>query len=244
VPKEADDGHTNLEFDAERKKLAGRWIEASVGSILPTLDLQTMTFEWLDDEHNVLQSHQMVGKTLTEVETSIEQDLSKLGLDPEGFTAKLHFEIPEYSWLTETLIQPEQKDLDEWVKYRSLANAACEFMLKDLYLKSEYRIWPHHFDTGIYVESKKKIGLGFGLAMKDSLEDVPYFYFAGYPLNGKAIKYHKAPTLRAGKWFLSESWSGAFLGLDTLENMSSDEQLEQVSMFVQDASAFFLNRRY
>ena len=59
--------------------------------------------------------------------------------------------------------------LDEWMEWRTLGNEACKKILKILNVEGNIRIWPHHFDTGIYVAANLNLNIGFGFAMEDEL---------------------------------------------------------------------------
>ena len=94
----------------------------------------------------------------------------------------------------------------------------------------------HHFDTDIYIEPSAKIGIGFGLAMEDSLVGAPYFYFSGYGLNGYTIDYTNFQVLEIGKWIVKENWKGAVLPLQELQGTKPDK----VALFQEQASSCFL----
>ena len=72
--------------------------------------------------------------------------------------------------------------LNELLNYRKLAHTALEKVLHDNSIKSEIRIWPHHFDTGAFgsLPGRPGASVGFGLAIPDSLVDDYYFYISGY----------------------------------------------------------------
>ena len=210
VPKQEDDSHTNLYYDSVGDRIVGRWISTPQGDGLLALQLSTLEFLWLDRSLKVRFKVSSVGKDRAEVETLIAEQLSGLDLDPRGFADDLHFEIPEYTWAEEQIQAIAAKHLDEWRYYRSMANELCHLALAYLQLEQEVRIWPHHFDTGIYAPVSEKLGLGCGLAMEDSLSACAYFYVAGYPLKG-SINYNALPPLKAGRWVISEHWKGAIL---------------------------------
>ena len=67
-------------------------------------------------------------------------------------------------------------------------------------MNSEVRIWPHHFDTGIYLEVNSKLGIGFGWAMADKMIDQPYFYFTPYGLNGHKLLTENLEDPEHGFW--------------------------------------------
>ena len=159
-----------------------------------------------------------------------------MGLKKEGFRDKLHFEIPVYPFLNDPFESFDLKSRDNWEYYRSMANLACSELIGYLQVVGEIRIWPHHFDTGIYVEPNGNTGLGFGLAMEDSMVGGPYFYFSGYRLNGEGFDYENAPHLVTGKWMISENWKGAVLPLSELKKDDS----RKISTFLKEVSQWFL----
>ncbi len=167
VPAKEDDSHTNISFDSLANRIVGRWIFSPNGSILLTLNLSSLDFEWLDASYNVLQTIPSVCKTMAEIEQGIFKGLPKLGLKSDGFSDNLHYEIPEYSVSKELIPSMGVGEFNDWRYFRKLANEASEMALEKIGAEGEVRIWPHHFDTGIYAQLSKQLGLGFGLAMED-----------------------------------------------------------------------------
>jgi len=123
-----------------------------------------------------------------------------------------------------------------WNEYRSLANVACDLLLGFLQDDGEVRIWPHHFDTGTYLEVTSEISLGFGLAMEDSMVGAPYFYFSGYGLNGNEIEYSKMTPPSVGKWVITEHWKGAVLPLSDL----TENAYDKIAIYIKEVSALYL----
>ncbi len=113
--------------------------------------------------------------------------------------------------------------VENWIHLRKLANEACTHVLVYLQQSGEIRIWPHHFDTGLYVEATPAIGIGFGLAMEDKLVGEPYFYLTGFGLGEKKPNYEKKSILPAGEWVLSKKWKGAVLRISDLEPGNESE---------------------
>ena len=198
VPVQDDDSHTNLAYDALGDRLLGRWIQAGENALLPALRLHDQAVIWYDDQHEELLVMPTIGRALQEVEEDIARLLPELGLDPKPFAAPMHYDMPEYD-LGEVVPVIAHADLNAWRSYRSHANMTCHLLLEHLQVGGEVRIWPHHFDTGIYVKPNARMGLGFGLAPSDDFCDVPYYYVAGYPEEGQ-LDYKAAPELDAGHW--------------------------------------------
>lgn len=232
VPALEDDSHTNLSFDSLANRIIGRWIYSSNGSIILTLDLSSLDFEWLDASYNVLQSVPSVCKTITEIEQEISRGLLKLGLEPDGFSEKLHYDIPEYSLSKGLFPSIGIVEFNDWRYYRKLANVASALALEKMEAEGEVRIWPHHFDTGIYALANNGVGIGFGLAMEDSMVGTPYFYIAGYPNNGGSFDYGLLPDMETGRWIIGENWKGAVLPLSDLNPENEAEANKSLALFL------------
>jgi hypothetical protein len=235
VPKQADDSHTNLYFDSISQRIYGHWIAGNKGKIIFSLNLGTFHFEWMNDELKVIQSHSILNKTSTEIEKGIAEVLSEIGLQENGFRNELHFEIAVYPFLNDAFTILDANHLKEWKAYRALANHASLDLLGIVQATSEIRIWPHHFDTGIYTEINNNLAIGFGLAMEDSMVGTPYFYYSAYGLNGYDIDYSNVSNLTTGKWFIDD-WKGAVLPLTGLKNDDSDI----ISIFIKEVTQWFL----
>ncbi|MDT8402294.1 MAG: hypothetical protein RQ743_11420 [Bacteroidales bacterium] len=240
VPEKEDDSHTNFYFDAINERLVGRWVETPQGKILCGLNLTNLSLEWLN---TMLQSQSVINilnKKLKELEQEVSEYPKSLGLNTDKIASPLHFEIPDYKI---PAIQPGEltkEGITKWSKIRDLANNACLATTGYLQAKSEIRIWPHHFDTSIYSQVTKSLGIGFGLAMEDSMVGEPYFYLAGYS-SGSHIQYKDAPKLGSGKWITGEHWGGAVLSLSEIYDLPSDLALEKIYKYVKRSVDWFLN---
>lgn len=226
VPDKADESHSNLYFDPWGNKILGRWIQSGSGTVLVALDLNTLQFEVLNSSRKQILTVSSIGKTMEEIETEFETLLPKAGLDPTGFRAPMPHEIPAYAFSKKPQDAIDAKALDQWKYFRKLANQSCYQFLGYAQAESEVRIWPEHFDTGVYFEYAGKMGIGFGLAMEDSMAGEPYYYMAGYPLNGSLV-FENLPASPTWKWELGEHWKGAILPLSVLEK-ASDSQTEKI----------------
>ena len=146
-----------------------------------------------------------------------------MGLNKLGFRTKLHFDIPDYEFSKEKVAPLNTTSIDEWKHFRQMANEACGLLLGHVQAPGEIRIWPHHFDTGIYVMIKDHLGLGFGLAMQDDLAGAPYFYMAAYPKTGN-LQYNNLPESDEWEWKIGEHWQGAILSIDQFRNKAEAMQ--------------------
>ncbi|MBO6524788.1 MAG: hypothetical protein JJ971_13235 [Balneolaceae bacterium] len=228
VEKKEDDSHTNLGFVPSTNWLETHWIESPKGKIKLVLRITDFCILWLDEKGEAFQTISTVLKTQEEVEDQLKKGIKEAGLDPEGFSEPLHFEIPDYTFVGKPFQMINRHNLDEWTQWRTLANEACGKVLGILDAGVPIRIWPHHFDTGIYVQATDEPGIGFGLAMKDEMAGAPYFYMSGYPSEGK-LDYSEAPELTSGRWEITEGFKGAILPLTEYEEVQEalDQYIEQ-----------------
>ncbi len=230
VTKKEDDSHTNLFFDSVNNRIFGRWVETNQGFVVLALNLETQEYEWLTKSLHQISTHNVVGKTIEEIEIDTEQLLDSKGQSIAGFRKPLHFDIPDYSFKEEPFKPFNKVGLSEWKEYRRLANSMCSSVLGMLQADGEARIWPHHFDTGIYIEQTSSLGIGYGLATFDGMLDSAYFYVSGYGLNDAAIDYNKLEQPSFGKW-LTEDWKGAALEIKKLQGLSLLEKVNIVEKF-------------
>jgi hypothetical protein len=244
VPKKEDESHTNVYFDSLGSRLLGRWIDSPKGKVLVSLNLDTLYFEWLDASMHVLFEAETIGMSYAEIEATLARQIKKLGINAEGFSEKLHFEIPDYPIAHEPVDVLIDDGLAEWKFYRSIANDTCGWLLGHLQQQAEVRIWPHHFDTGIYFIPNDRIGIGYGLAMEDPMAGSPYLYFSGYAQKG-TLNYENVPTLDAGRWEVSESWKGAILPLSDLADLDESEDYsvtDMVETFIRSATDWAMDQ--
>lgn len=239
VPEKEDFSHTTLSFDALGGRIVSRWIETKKGKLIMTLDLREFSFIWLDESFQEIKKYTISGKTRAQIENEILSDFENIGLGKDGFTKKLKYKISDYSFKDEALHTLESAAVNKWIYYRNIANEACERFLRHLMVEDEIRIWPHHFDTGVYKEINDKIGVGFGLAMQDALVDSPYFYLSGYLLEGH-LSFENLPSLKFGKWDIGE-WNGAVLPISDIDHLSDAEKQIAIDEFIKSALNWYWN---
>lgn len=238
--KQEDDSHTNLYFDPVSNRLMSRWVSTSNGKGCLGLNLDTYSYEWLNHTLEVVDEIGIEGKTTRQLEARVGNLLAGEGLDVSDFATALHFEIPSYSFADEPWALLDSKGVEQWKSLRSKANEACLHATQHFLVNGEIRIWPHHFDTGIYVEVHGQLGVGFGFAMEDSLAGSPYFYLTGYPATG-TLDFESAAQPGVGKWLVSEYWQGAVLPITSLEMLNDHEQRQAILTFISEAGNVVLN---
>jgi len=228
--KKEDDSHTNVRFDFLGKQIWGRWATMGEQQLILSLHLESQEFKLLNKQFQEVAAFETIGRTQEEVEVAIANFVTKdLKVEGSILLESLHFEIPEYDFKNNNIQQWDAEALKQWMYYRMLANQACGTLIDHLNIEAEIRIWPHHFDTGIYTEVNQNIGIGFGWAMADSMINEAYFYYSVYGLNGHTIDYSTVKELSAGKWITGEHWNGAVLPL-------SEVNTENIQTYLQEAT--------
>ncbi len=221
VEKKDDDSHNNLGFVPAKNWLETHWIKSPKGKIKLVLRITDFCMLWLDETEEAFQVVSTVLKTQLEVENQLKKGIKEAGLNLDGFSDPMHFEIPEYTFLNQPFQMINRHNLDEWTQWRTLANEACEKVMHILDAEVPIRIWPHHFDTGIYVQVSEKLGIGFGLAMEDDMAGAPYFYMSGYPDQG-SLDYSNVTELESGRWEVTNGFKGAILPLTEIEKTNDE----------------------
>lgn len=242
VPKKDDDSHTNLYFDSLGNRIFGRWITGDDGDFIFTLNLNNQQIEILNTAYELVGEVKTITKALSDIEKEIEAFLPNIKLNPSGFSKKLHYEIPSYSFTNDPVQFIEPEKISEWKRYRRIANNACSLLMGHAQSWEEIRIWPHHFDTGIYLTLSTKLGVGFGLAMQDEMVGAPYFYMSAYTPNG-AIEYQNLPKGKEWKWKLEENWKGAILSLSKFQGKAEQEQEQMLHNFLLESFEWFAKQK-
>lgn len=239
VPKRPDDCHTNLYYDVLGDRVTGRWIQTPQNKVFLSLNLSTLQFDWIDDAMQIAASVSSAGKTIQSIEEELCPIIESLGLNPEGFTEKMHYQITEYPFAGDAIPQISIEDLNQWKSYRKLANEACELVLGYLQSDEETRIWPHHFDTGIYVPANERMGIGFGFAIEDEMAGAPYFYMAGYP-HYDALVYENLPTFEHGHWEIHKNWQGAIFTTNDIDQLEGDALFTALRNYICQALHWYM----
>ncbi|MAY84571.1 MAG: hypothetical protein CMP59_10605 [Flavobacteriales bacterium] len=211
----------------------GRWLESNNGTFILCLNLIDQSFELFDKHFNSLWLVSSNGKSIHEVESQIGSALGDLGLSDENWNKAMHYEIPNYGLTKGPIERLSEDQVEAWKKYRGLANYACMDLLGSCQADSEIRIWPHHFDTGVYFQINDDLGIGFGLAMKDDMANDAYFYLSAYA-DSIEFDYSKFRTGDDWEWKNAE-WKGAIKKIGTLSSFDQKAALEAINDFSKSA---------
>ncbi len=241
VPPKEDDSHINLAFDLMSSRLYGRWIDHNGDRLILALHIPSLTFQWITPKLQVIVEVSAVGKQVVEIEQELATSLPP-GLNKDPFREAMHYEIPVYPFSGDKISALSEEGQSSWIRFRALANLIASDMLRYVQMEAEIRIWPHHFDTGIYVEPTDWLGVGFGLAMEDSMVGAPYLYLAPYRKDTDSFAFEQAPALESGRWELSGGWKGAVLSLADLEGITTSEQIRMAHSFVESSITWYFSQ--
>ncbi len=240
VTEKKDDSHTNLYFDSLGNRLMGRWFGEPQKEILLCFNLNNGRLEWINKEQHVVESLTIAGKSREELLLFLKDFTKSKGFDANAYDKPMHFDIPDYKHSNlQSTFDPDA--FKSWTAMRALANEASNLLSGFLQQNDQPRIWPHHFDTGIYLQVLNHLGIGFGLAMKDEMVGDAYFYLAAYAKDME-FDYFSAEPLDYGYWITKGGWKGAVLPLSTLKGISEDKALHMLGGFMQQATHWFLNQ--
>ncbi len=236
VPAKDDDSHTNLYWDPIRQQLLGRWVSSPGGLLLPALNLEQTEFQWINKKMKVAGKASLVGKNYFEAEDLVKALSHDVGIEKKSLMAPLHFEIPDYSFKNSPINTLEKQKLLEWSYFRTLANHILIDLGEAIQKDVEVRIWPHHFDTGIYFQWNDEIGIGCGLAMEDDMAGAPYFYISAYS-GEDAFDYSDATALAYGRWIKEGQWKGGILPVDQL---GTDNAMTNLQFFYRQTLSYLI----
>lgn len=221
-----DDSHTNVGFDIHNNQFE-TW-KLNQDGVKLCLKLDNFSLTWSNTEFRLA----LNGQTHKEVVFFLEESAQQLGFG-KPYEFDLHYELP-FSWEDSyTFELTNVNAITKESRLRKLANRALQNFLNQEQLKSNIRIWPHHFDTGAFVvlEGDSGKSVGMGMAIPDSLLDDHYFYLSVYK-GHDAIDTSNFSTLTLGEW-KNQGFKGAIL------SASKATEIEIVQ-FLQEALAQYI----
>ncbi len=238
IPPKPDDSHTNLAWEPETGCISGHPIPAPLGNFTLAIELKTFSVLLRNADNQAICRVKAAGMRDDQLLEVIRNWMQETGLDGQLLEYPLHFSIPVYGPGVNFPYPSSDKDsLETWAKMRTLANEAL-FLLNDAFsLETPIRIWPHHFDTGVYYQlnkddsGKTNRSIGAGLAIADDLLDEPYFYMYGWKESG-SLPYDEKPNLTYGYWLVQDKWKGALL--PHWEWSANGNHLERVATFFEE----------
>lgn len=206
LEKKEDDSHTNLQFKVDDATLHTRPLN-EVGDTL-SFNYNNFSLVWNGNEkHKVFR---LDGKSHEQVLKWIQATASEANLKLP-YRYQLHYELPYEITDAFTFRLSDLSTLRELKLIRTVAQKILEVFVEEQQLRSEVRVWPHHFDTGAFAPLKNNtdVSISLGMAIPDTICDDHYFYIAGYK-EGDALVTTHLPALSIGKW-MNDGFKGAIL---------------------------------
>ena len=228
LDKKADDSHTNLGWDIESSHIESRFFDKNNQLIFNLLNFELM---WVNDEQ-IKAKIDLQTKTHKEILNWIKSTALKNGINKE-YVYSLHYDLPYPTLTDDHVFTFDSSEVADYIVRQDIAKEAFQTFLNEHKLKSDIRIWPHHFDLGIYTQVDKagKLFIGAGLAVPDTLVDDLYYYVSGY-YAGTAINTSELEGLTLGDF--RKDWKGA-----TLASFQID--LKSATLFLKEANKTFIS---
>lgn len=223
VTKEADDSHTNLAWNSANDRMETHSFGS--GNYQLAINLTTTHLEWLKEGEST-NSIDLQGNTHSDIVSWISEQVSKSGIEKQ-YEYKFHYDLPYSKIENDSRFKFSTDELNKIIARLNTGQESFEAFLKENHLKSPIRIWPHHFDLGIYtsINSEGTFFMGAGLAIPDSLVDDLYYYASGYD-NGKPVVTKNYSGLSNGEW--RTDWNGATLASTEIDSTTGTKFLDEV----------------
>jgi len=230
VEKKPDDSHTNLGWDSQNKRLTSHALNSE--GVRLGLAYEEFSLVLLKGDKEI-STFPLPNQNHRQVIDWINTQLSSIGLT-EAYIYEFHYETG-YEEMTDEYVftHYSKPEIDDVIKRLTIGQSTFERFLITNELESPIRVWPHHFDLGIYTLISKNLFMGGGLAIADSISADFYFYASGY-LNGESMGSEGFATLSSGEW-----GEGGFNGA-VLENSGVEE--EQALTFFNESKKSFLGQ--
>jgi hypothetical protein len=219
-----DDSQSNLAWHAASNSLVYRGLRKEIQL---TLNLKKGYLIWLQD--GSIQAQMDAQKhTHKEIINWISLNAISLGIDrPYVFETNYELDYPKQE--DSSMLSFNLTHASILAQTFTLAQNCFISFINTNELTSEIRVWPHHFDLGIYTEIKPNFSLGAGLAIPDSLENELYFYASGW-YKGQSVETKNLPKLEIGAWH--QAWNGGTL-------KAANQTEESLEIFLNEVKSGF-----
>jgi hypothetical protein len=224
-----DDSHTNLGLDESGRYLSTHPL-GTAGKFV--LDLAQGSLFLENRAENLLA---LPGKIHEDIVQSLKHFFQENGLG--DYEYDLHYNLPyeqgnaPFLWSDDTAMQA----------MRVQAHRLLEDCSRELGFCQVPRIWPHHFDSGVFGPSEhhSTLYIGMGLAVPDTLSKQHYYYLSAYH-EGQLLSAQHKSKLATGQW-VEDEFEGAILRIDK-ESLPTDEEIlnfyrSATQGYIQDFSA-------
>lgn len=181
LEKKEDDSHTNLGWNTERKRLEGRWFEGQAGEFRLTFDPIDYELRWENRNRTTVDRFGLQKAEVKDIEAWWRQGCLAIG-GKDVSRIGLHYDLPtSKEYKSSTFPELNAQSVIDWIQWRSRGERVISSLDRLFNSPIEPRIWPHHFDTGIFGPAGDSIiSLGAGVAMADHMINEPYIYIYGW----------------------------------------------------------------
>lgn len=215
LPQQADDSQTNMAWNYGLHWLEGRVFNQAGQHLRLVIDTKVFIVQLVDDQNRPLSLFSPEGKTPVDAKTWWNDQMRSWGISE---IRDLNYLLAHEPIAPDT-VYDRPSALRDWNHWRTVANEALQTLNQWSGRQSEIRIWPHHFDTGVYyslfdAQQHERAAIWAGYAIADSICPEPYFYLSGYHKR-QPINFLSAPSLFAGEWRTGADWQGALLPIST-----------------------------
>jgi hypothetical protein len=227
VKKQDDDSHTNLGFNTEKGIMYTRALSDNGDQLI--LNYNTFSLDWRGIHKT--SSIALNGKTHKAIVEWLSNSAQKaIG---KSYEYAFHYDLPYAISDNFTFNLKTANRLKELLENRTLAYSIIEEFITTNNLKSEIRVWPHHFDTGAFVifDNDSGLSIGLGFAIPDAVNQEHYFYIGGYK-GHDSIDTSNFTELTNGHWS-HEGFVGGILSI------SKTNKTKGVAFFNEVLSAYF-----
>ncbi|GAB4022561.1 hypothetical protein [Spirosoma koreense] len=228
LPLLADDSQTNMAWNSHLNRLEGRTFVYKDQQVRLVINTKPLALCFVDDNDHVLVLFSPENRTPAEATAWWKHQMQTWGISE---ISGLNYQLDQDPVGPQAVYKPA--GLAEWAKWRTIANTALQQLTEWSGRASEVRIWPHHFDTGVYysqpgANGQEKAAIWAGYAIADALCDEPYFYLSGYN-SMQPIDFASAPAQSVGEWRNTPDWKGALLPI------SASNHTDAIALFFRES---------
>lgn len=236
LPPRADDSQTNMTWNSNQHWLEGRPFGHKGQLVRLVIDTRAFVLYFIDDREHISASFSPENRTPDDALAWWTIQMQAWGI---ATIQELNYPANPDPLANRTVYK-RPSGLSAWAHWRTIANTTLKSLNEWSGRHSEVRIWPHHFDTGVYyaqtdASGQEKAAIWAGYAIADSVCDEPYFYLSGYK-RGQAIDFLAAPALAVGEWRNVPDWKGALLPVSMIN------QTETIDAFFRASYAWLADR--
>jgi hypothetical protein len=230
LPKQRDDGHTNLEWAATLGALVSNPVSAPSARVRVGVRLADLTCLVLRDGALVA-GFALEGQTISLAEDWIKTRLRESGLDAERYTLARHYEIPAHPVGHGAPFDGREREhFSELATWFGDAASILGALASTTPGAGPVRCWPHHFDFATLLAQGGDRTNGVGMEPGDVYYNEPYFYVNSHPAPPPETL---TASLDPGLWHTRE-WTGAVLPGSRLAPDAAQQE-HQVTAFISTA---------